>query len=123
MGSLNVCWLLIIVLLISLGRLLEANNKILMDDDSIRNKPLMMANYIVHMNVSAMPSTLTTCFTWYSSILQSLLNNSTRSRSGLFITHTYDETLIGFGVHLSLQELEALKKNQRISSYQRAYVP
>ncbi|KAK9935767.1 hypothetical protein M0R45_022852 [Rubus argutus] len=28
-----------------------------MDDDSIRNKQLMRANYIVHMNVSAMPRT------------------------------------------------------------------
>ncbi|XP_028783991.1 subtilisin-like protease SBT1.9 [Neltuma alba] len=70
-------------------------------------------NYIIHMDVSAMPKPFSTQHTWYLSTLASALNspqvstNFTSSSSKLI--YSYTNVMNGFSAHITHSELEALK--------------
>ncbi|XP_050214634.1 subtilisin-like protease SBT3 [Mercurialis annua] len=55
-------------------------------------------NYIVHMDLSAMPKPFRSHHSWYSAVLSSSK-----------LLYTYTHVINGFSAHLSLSELEALK--------------
>ncbi|XP_058745494.1 subtilisin-like protease SBT1.9 [Vicia villosa] len=74
-------------------------------------------NYIIHMNLSAMPESFTNHHTWYHSTLSSALQNSQLTTitnnlnsqiSSKFI-YTYTHVMNGFSANLSPKEHESLK--------------
>ncbi|KAI9106385.1 hypothetical protein K1719_021913 [Acacia pycnantha] len=71
-------------------------------------------NYIVHMDVSAMPKAFSTQHNWYLSTLASVLHNpqlittNLNSSPSKFI-YTYTNVMNGFSAHLTPSQIEALK--------------
>lgn len=72
-------------------------------------------NYIIHMNLSAMPKPFSSQQSWYLATLSSLLDNITSNNDQLNhifsskLTYTYTNVMNGFSASLSPLELEALK--------------
>lgn len=73
-------------------------------------------NYIIHMDVSAMPKAFSTKHTWFLSTLTSSLNHpqltsnfNTSSSSKLI--YSYTNVMNGFSAHITPSELESLKKS------------
>ncbi|XP_065847608.1 subtilisin-like protease SBT3 [Euphorbia lathyris] len=86
--------------------------------------PLILAqtdNYIVHMDLSAMPTAFSSHHTWYSATLSTAFSAakvSTEAVHNSKLLYTYTHAINGFSAHLSPSELEALKKSPGyISSY------
>ncbi|WJX92410.1 hypothetical protein P8452_74056 [Trifolium repens] len=75
-------------------------------------------NYIIHMNLSAMPKAFSNHHTWYQSTLSSALENSqltTTNNLGSPISskliYTYTHVMNGFSANLSPKEHESLKNS------------
>ena len=72
-------------------------------------------NYIIHMDISAMPKAFSSQHTWYLSTLSSALDNSKATSDNLNsvinskLIYTYTNVINGFSANLSPKELEALK--------------
>jgi len=72
-------------------------------------------NYIIHMDISAMPKAFSTQQTWYLSTLSSAMKNSKptsnnhKSTISSKLLYTYTNVINGFSANLSPEELEALK--------------
>ncbi|XP_057454912.1 subtilisin-like protease SBT3 [Lotus japonicus] len=66
-------------------------------------------NYIIHMDLSAMPKPFTNHHSWYLSTLSSALDNTQFNFASSKIIYTYTNVMNGFSASLSLAELEALK--------------
>ncbi|WCJ35449.1 Subtilisin-like protease [Euphorbia peplus] len=86
--------------------------------------PLILAqsdNYIVHMDLSAMPSAFSSHHKWYSATLStafSVAKSPTETLHNSNLLYTYTHVINGFSAHLSPSELEALKNSPGyISSY------
>ncbi|GAU13066.1 hypothetical protein TSUD_173660 [Trifolium subterraneum] len=67
-------------------------------------------NYIIHMNITAMPKPFLTQHTWYISALSSVLENSQLTTTTNLI-YTYKHVIDGFSANLSPKEHEALKNS------------
>ncbi|CAJ2663869.1 unnamed protein product [Trifolium pratense] len=67
-------------------------------------------NYIIHMNLSAMPTIFLNQHSWYESTLSQVTptNNNIKSTSSKII-YTYNNVMNGFSANLSPKEHEALK--------------
>ncbi|XP_045788214.1 subtilisin-like protease SBT3 [Trifolium pratense] len=67
-------------------------------------------NYIIHMNLSAMPTIFLNQHSWYESTLSQVTptNNNFKSTSSKII-YTYNNVMNGFSANLSPEEHEALK--------------
>ncbi|WJX91937.1 hypothetical protein P8452_73651 [Trifolium repens] len=67
-------------------------------------------NYIIHMNLSAMPKAFLNQHSWYESALSQVtpINNNFKSTSSKII-YTYNNVMNGFSANLSPEEHEALK--------------
>ncbi|KAH1204569.1 Subtilisin-like protease SBT1.9 [Glycine max] len=81
-------------------------------------------NYIIHMDISAMPKTFSTQHSWYLSTLSSALDNSKatnnlNSVSSSKLIYTYTNAINGFSANLSPKELESLKTSPGYVSYMR----
>ncbi|XP_057452949.1 subtilisin-like protease SBT3 [Lotus japonicus] len=73
-------------------------------------------NYIIHMDLSAMPKPFTNYHSWYLSTLSSALDNTDLDTNNLNsassrLIYTYTNVMNGFSASLSLAELEALKSS------------
>lgn len=74
-------------------------------------------NYIIHMDLSAMPKAFSTQHNWYLSTLSSALENKVTTTSTNYpnshisskLMYTYTHVMNGFSASLSPTELEALK--------------
>jgi len=73
-------------------------------------------NYIIHMNLSAMPKPFLSQQSWYSATLSSLLDITSNNQVTINndhlnskLTYTYTNVMNGFSASLSPLELEALK--------------
>ena len=68
---------------------------------------VLSENYIIHMDLSAMPKVFSNQHSWYESTLSQVttINNSTSSK----IIYTYTNVMNGFSANLSPKEHEALK--------------
>ncbi|XP_020227122.1 subtilisin-like protease SBT3 [Cajanus cajan] len=74
-------------------------------------------NYIIHMDISAMPKAFSTQHAWYLSALSSALDNSKATPDNLNVIatssskliYTYTNVMNGFSANLSPKELEAIK--------------
>nr|GMD93821.1 subtilisin-like protease SBT1.9 [Ipomoea batatas] len=65
------------------------------------------STYIVHMDKSHMPLAFSTHHQWYSSIVDSIVSDTSLER----LVYTYNNVVHGFSVVLSEDELETLKKS------------
>ncbi|XP_028772568.1 subtilisin-like protease SBT1.9 [Neltuma alba] len=73
-------------------------------------------NYIVHMDLSAMPEAFSTHHDWYLATLASAVSDSTSPSSKLI--YSYSHVMNGFSARLSPSELRALKNSPGyVSSY------
>ncbi|XP_054796830.1 subtilisin-like protease SBT3 [Prosopis cineraria] len=72
-------------------------------------------NYIIHMDVSAMPKAFSTQHSWYLSTLASALNNpqatTNFNSSSSKLIYSYTNVMNGFSAHITASELEALKSS------------
>ncbi|GAU13067.1 hypothetical protein TSUD_173670 [Trifolium subterraneum] len=72
-------------------------------------------NYIIHMNITAMPKPFLTQHTWYISTLSSVLENpqltTTKNLISSKFIYTYKHVINGFSANLSPKEHEALKNS------------
>ncbi|XP_045790909.1 subtilisin-like protease SBT3 [Trifolium pratense] len=75
-------------------------------------------NYIIHMNLSAMPKAFSSHHTWYLSTLSSALENSQlattdnhNSPISSKLIYTYTHAMNGFSANLSPKEYESLKNS------------
>ncbi|BAT98167.1 hypothetical protein VIGAN_09179700 [Vigna angularis var. angularis] len=82
-------------------------------------------NYIIHMDISAMPKAFSTQHTWYQSTLSSALKSSKPTSNNLKsiistkLLYTYTNVINGFSANLSPKELEALKTSPGYVSFLR----
>ncbi|WVZ16925.1 hypothetical protein V8G54_009907 [Vigna mungo] len=82
-------------------------------------------NYIIHMDISAMPKAFSTQHTWYLSTLSSALKSSKPTSNNLKsiisskLLYTYTNVINGFSANLSPEELEALKTSPGYVSFLR----
>ncbi|CAK8560608.1 unnamed protein product [Lathyrus sativus] len=69
-------------------------------------------NYIIHMDLSAMPKTFSNQHTWYHSILsQVTTTNNYLNSSSSKILYTYTNVMNGFSANLSPQDHESLQNS------------
>ncbi|WCJ35443.1 Subtilisin-like protease [Euphorbia peplus] len=70
-------------------------------------------NYIVHMDSSAMPKAFSTHHNWHLATLSSIFADSKTEISSIDsrLLYSYTHVIHGFSAHLSLSELEMLKKS------------
>ncbi|XP_012575582.1 subtilisin-like protease SBT3 [Cicer arietinum] len=71
-------------------------------------------NYIIHMDLSAMPKAFTNQHSWYHSTLSQVIsttNNNILKSTSSKIIYTYTNVINGFSANLSPEEHEALKKS------------
>ncbi|XP_022131269.1 subtilisin-like protease SBT1.9 [Momordica charantia] len=68
-------------------------------------------NYIVHMDLAAMPKPFATHHTWYSATLSSVLDNPRLGMLPSKLIHTYNHAINGFSASITPSELKALQKS------------
>ncbi|KAK7349377.1 hypothetical protein VNO77_06702 [Canavalia gladiata] len=73
-------------------------------------------NYIIHMDISAMPKAFSNQHSWYLSTLSSVLDNSKFTTKNLNsisskLIYSYTNVINGFSANLSPKELEGLKSS------------
>ncbi|XP_027337357.1 subtilisin-like protease SBT1.9 [Abrus precatorius] len=75
-------------------------------------------NYIIHMDISAMPKAFSSHHSWYESTLSTSLDNSqvttndnNHNTASSKLIYTYNNVMNGFSANLSPKELEALKSS------------
>ncbi|KAK7292873.1 hypothetical protein RJT34_15728 [Clitoria ternatea] len=71
-------------------------------------------NYIIHMDISAMPKAFSSQHSWYLSTLSSALENSRATTNNINLAsskliYTYTNVINGFSANLSPKEIETLK--------------